>query len=147
MKITLQRGPSSEQGTFGILYHHGKPLCVTCENPWKNNQRYVSCIPTGTYQVKYYSSPKYPDSWELQKVSGRSKILIHAGNTTDDTSGCILPGKAFFTTKGLPAVSQSRDTMKFLKGYLPDQFTLEIRNGQVEKTAKPKRRFWEQFFN
>ena len=128
ISIILRRLRSDENGTFGELLMGDERLCVTCEDPWKNNQRQVSCIPAGTYECTPYSSDRFPDVWELIDVPSRSKILIHAGNTTDDTRGCILVGSRFGAVAGKPAVMNSRATMDMLRAALPDYFKLTIKD-------------------
>jgi hypothetical protein len=127
MKLLLTRCVSSDKGTFGVLSLDNEPLCVTCEDPWNDNKRQVSCIPTGTYECKKFSGLRFKDVWELLNVPGRSAILIHAGNTIDDTHGCILVGRSFSHMGKLPSVMQSREALNELRLKLPDTFTLEVR--------------------
>src|SRR3990172_3391900 len=63
------------------------------ELPWLNNKRGVSSIPLGTYTLKPRISVKYGQHFIVTNVPGRSLILIHAGNSTSDTKGCILLGE------------------------------------------------------
>lgn len=53
-------------------------------------------IPAGEYQCGLHgwgSEPvKIKRVWEVLNVPGRSAILFHAGNTDEDTRGCILVG-------------------------------------------------------
>ncbi len=122
----LQRVASSDKGTFGVLCLGAIPICVTCEDPWNDNQTSISCIPKGVYQCDKYSSEKFKDVWELKDVPNRSSILIHNGNSIADTHGCILVGKAFGTLSGMPAVVQSRDALDMLRAEFPDSFVLSI---------------------
>ena len=70
--------------------------CHTLERPWLNNQRMISCIPTGTYTVKWkFHWGKFAWKYELQNVQGRSGILEHSGNYFTDSEGCILLGSDF----------------------------------------------------
>lgn len=89
-----------DEATLGILKDsNGVKICETLERPNLGNARdnpntkenESSCIPEGTYLCKRYSSPKYPDTWEIIGVPGRSKILFHAANTVDQLKGCIAP--------------------------------------------------------
>src|SRR5690554_1329961 len=73
---------------------------VTLELPWKNNERRVSCIPTGIYHAIKHTSPKFKESFWLQDVPGRSEILIHVGNFTREIRGCILPGDRYADIDG-----------------------------------------------
>jgi hypothetical protein len=124
--LMLKRYESKETGTFGELWRAGERICYTCEEPWRNNQRQISCIPAKNYLVLPYSSPKYPDAWEIQKVPNRDKILIHSGNTILDIEGCILVGSEIGTVGRLPGVINSRATFGHLKNTLPPSFYLNI---------------------
>ena len=62
---------------------------ATIERPWKNNAPYISCIPEGEYLCVRYSSKKYPNTFEITNVPGRSKILFHKGNYARNVKGCV----------------------------------------------------------
>lgn len=127
MKLVLQRAAYSIEGTFGILSQAGIPLCVTCEDPWLDNARNISCVPHGIYKVVKHNSVKYPNVWRLDNVLDRSGILIHAGNTENDTHGCILVGQSVGSLGDKPAVLSSKNALNYLRAILPDKFTLEIK--------------------
>lgn len=124
--VTLKRACESAEGTFGILSINGLPLCVTCEDPWIDNKRNISCIPTGIYECTKHNGTKYKDVWILHNVPNRSAILIHAGNTENDTNGCILVGETIGRLRGKPAVLSSRKALDKLRDVLPNNFTLEV---------------------
>lgn len=124
--LTLHRFLSGSDGTFGVMTFRERPICVTCENPWFNNQKSVSCIPNGTYSCIPFSGKKYKNVWELEDVPGRSAILIHQGNTHKDTYGCILVGNSFGTLYGVPSINNSVQTLDMLRKLLPPKFTLRI---------------------
>lgn len=95
------------------------------ERPWISNQRNVSCIPPGFYQVKYLersASGKYKRCWHVQNVPGRSGILIHSGNFVRDTLGCLLPGTTVDMRAG--AVYHSRSAMEILRKHFGDFWLL-----------------------
>lgn len=71
-------------------------------------------IPAGTYDVKSYSSTKHPNVFQLMDVEGRTSILIHPGNTPDQTLGCLMPGS--FTNDDY--VGDSRNTFYQLRDYI-----------------------------
>jgi len=121
--VTLTRGTTGPKGTFGMLSLNGEPLTVTCEEPWLDNAKMVSCIPDGKYQVEKYSSAKFPYVWEIKGVPNRTAILIHAGNTIDDTHGCVLVGRCF----NKYSISESQAALTFLRTRLPDSFMLTVR--------------------
>jgi hypothetical protein len=92
MKVTITRKQTGEDGTFGILNVEDRFVCVTLEPPWKDNQRNVSCIPTGEYEVKPFISRRYGKTYKIMNVPNRTGILFHRGNYVKDTKGCILLG-------------------------------------------------------
>ncbi len=49
-------------------------------------------IQEGIYILTEHSGTNFQDVYRLQNVPGRSNILMHPGNTADDTVGCLLPG-------------------------------------------------------
>lgn len=72
----------------------GKHFCYTLEDPWKNNEPFVSCIPEGAYGLILSISVRFGREMpRLIGVPGRFGILIHPGNTDADTEGCILVGE------------------------------------------------------
>lgn len=130
MQLTLTRVVTSEKGTFGILRRGKIPLCVTCEDPWLNNQVGESCIPAGVYEVGPHGHPgsKYKDVWIFKEVPGRTGILIHGGNTIHNTRGCILVGSGFNMFSDVPGVTNSQATLDKLRKTLPGDFTVEVIN-------------------
>lgn len=95
MKWTLARFLDCAHGNFGLLVLHGDTedhVLFTCEDDWRTNQPNVSCIPPGVYALKRVQSPKFGNTFEITGVPGRSRILLHAGNTEEDTEGCVLVG-------------------------------------------------------
>jgi hypothetical protein len=125
--LTLVRVSQSSQGTFGVLKIGEVPICVTCEDPWEQNARGISCIPADTYKVKKFNGTNFKDVWQVMDVPGRDAILIHNGNTIDDTRGCILVGKGFATFPGGgPGITDSKAVLEMLRERLPDEFMLEV---------------------
>jgi hypothetical protein len=92
MELTLLRTENTEDGVFGLLTV-GHAQLATCEDDWKNNQPSESCIPAGRYKLvrTMYHHGGYECFW-ITDVPGRSRILIHRGNTEEDTKGCVLVG-------------------------------------------------------
>jgi hypothetical protein len=125
-KLKLKREIISNKAVLGSLELESKEIAKTLENPWLNNQPFISCIPLGEYIVKTYSSNKYPNVWELQDVEGRSYILIHSGNIEEHTQGCILVGRKWGFLGENIAVLDSRNTLEKLRSILDDEFLLNI---------------------
>lgn len=88
----LVRNRKSSTATEGVLLFDLTQV-FTLEEPWRDNQPNVSCIPEGSYRCIIAWSNRFQRLMpRLLDVPGRSGILIHPGNTLKDTSGCILVG-------------------------------------------------------
>ena len=96
INLLLIRDTFSKESTLGELFINGERICDTLENPWKDNQRNISCIPEGEYPVRLRLARESASRDYLhllvQEVPNRDWILFHRGNTSKDTSGCILVG-------------------------------------------------------
>lgn len=115
-------------GTFGVFSIDGVPVCLTLEETWLDNIPRESCIPEGVYEVVKYSGTKYKDVWLVKNVPGRSAILIHWGNTEQNTAGCILMGKYYAQFGDRRGIAESINTIDMLRRVLPNRFELVIRN-------------------
>ena len=115
-------------GTCGAMSLDGVPFSVTLEDYWRFNKPNVSCIPAGQYLCKRYHSKKYPNTFEVTGVEGRSKILFHSGNTEKDTKGCILIGSRYGLLGSRHAILRSKIVFdKFIKALGDDyEFILTI---------------------
>jgi hypothetical protein len=80
------------KGSNGSIYCGDTFICHTIELPWKNNERGVSCIPEGRYQLEKRYSPKFKWHLLVKGVTGRSVVLIHPANDAlKELKGCIAP--------------------------------------------------------
>ena len=88
----------TDASTMGKLFLNGEEFCDTLELAWKDNQRSISCIPAGEYKVRLRlpreSATRDYIHLLVKDVPNRSYILVHIGNTTSDTKGCILVGQS-----------------------------------------------------
>lgn len=135
LELILTRGPSTPDGTFGIL--EGEALRMfTGELPWKDNKLRLSCIPLGSYMCSPRVTGKKGKHYILSDTEPRSGILIHAGNfcgdrelgKRSDVLGCILLGMGLGQIEGQQVITQSRLAIKkFLEYTEFKPFTLEIR--------------------
>lgn len=92
----LIRDSFSSVSTDGILFADGLALCNTLEPAIGKKVKYGKgcCVSPGIYSIDFHYSPKFGKYMlTLCGVRGRSGILIHSGNTSNDTSGCILVGQ------------------------------------------------------
>ena len=123
MELLLERTEKTKTYTAGRLYvvnELGKAyFCDTLEpSLHPTNHLHPKAIPAGRYDVAVTWSPKFR-RWLplLLKVPYRSGIRIHAGNNPDDSSGCILLGRAL-----LPGhVYNSRSTLEKLMQRLKER--------------------------
>ena len=102
MELTLQRTDKCKRFTLGTLSIEGEPFCDTLEPTWRDigpggKGRKVlgkTAILEGRYPLMVTRSPKFDNQWLplLLHVPGFTGIRIHAGNTVEDTAGCILVG-------------------------------------------------------
>lgn len=117
MKILVKRIAKLPTYTIGRMYINGIYQCDTIEDCDRNlrqdmplseiKKRKVygeTAIPTGTYKVTMnVVSPKFKDRvWakpyggklpRFLDVPGFDGVLIHVGNTAQDSLGCILVGE------------------------------------------------------
>lgn len=114
----LRRIRQTESGTYGELCTEGGwRVCLTLEEPWRANQRNVSCIPAGTYRMyKRLSPSRGMFVWELLDVPGRSNVQIHVGNTLADTEGCILVGFQHNDEPAEPYIADSKRAFRAWMG-------------------------------
>lgn len=99
-EIILKRLWDNGRETVGVLIleiqdYDVVPFALTLEKPWFNNQQNISCIPVGLYLCQKIVSPKFGQTYEVTKVPGRTNIVMHGGDTTKNTQGCILVGLKF----------------------------------------------------
>jgi hypothetical protein len=91
MELELIRAYDPD-GTNGELRCGGKTICFTIELPWLGNQRNISCMPEGRYELKKRFVQKFGLHLLLVDVPDRSWILIHPANDVKtQLKGCIAP--------------------------------------------------------
>jgi len=133
MKVEIKRITEGDRQTEGVLtvFNGDEKVfqCYTLELPDKDNQKRVSCIPKGVYNVEKRYSTKYKHHFHIQDVPNRSYILIHQANYVRQLLGCIAVGKTLtdIDKDGLRDVTSSVATMNKLNGILPDTFKLTIK--------------------
>lgn len=107
MKLLVDRFYKGTKYTVGKLYIDGKYICDTMEDKdrsltqdttldeIKKKKVYgQTAIPTGTYKIVVNNSPKFKRNLpRLLNVPGFDGVLIHRGNTHEDSAGCILVGE------------------------------------------------------
>lgn len=116
-----------EERTLGKLYINKEFFCSTIEDKYRDlsKEKKVygeTCIPFGTYKVIINMSPKYgrlmPRLLDVPHFDG---ILIHYGNTEQDSAGCVIVGK-----RSGQKVINSRDTFNRLFARLEKYSNIKI---------------------
>jgi hypothetical protein len=100
-KFTIKREYYSTHVYGNLTDEGGNHIAWTLERP-ENDNKPMSCIPEGIYIGIRFFSPHFKyDVFELNNVRQRTSILIHRGNTIEDSEGCILLGgsKGLITNK------------------------------------------------
>lgn len=134
MDFTLTRLSYEMSGIYGLLVRQDtdQQVAVTLEHAYPEGNgpiTYAPKIPEGIYvcqrgmhQLAGMISPF--ECFEITNVPGHSDILLHVGNTNDDSSGCVLLGGSRMATM----IVQSRVTfdrfMVLLSGV--DTFNLVV---------------------
>ena len=111
MVIDLKR-MYREGWTDGELSIGGILVCKSIELRWANNERNVSCVPEGVYPVAIIDHAKFGQCLRVEKVLGRSGILIHTANDArKELRGCIAP---VFVLLGSGRGSHSRMALDYI---------------------------------
>lgn len=130
MKLKLIRKYFRETYTIGELFINDNYFCDTLEDKVRDKKiKDVTAIPYGTYQVIVNKSPKMKrDLPRLVNVPNYEGILIHRGNTADDTSGCILVGENKVKGKVINSTKYEIRLVEILKQAISagDSITIEI---------------------
>ena len=151
MKLLLKRIAKKPAYTIGKLYIDGQYFCDTIEDKDRGLTQNMSsdaikrikvanqtAIPIGTYKITLGTvSPRFgsKDFYKknanggklprLLSVPGFDGVLMHCGNTAEDSSGCVIVGR----NKAVGKVLESKET--FIKLYktlqsAKDEITITI---------------------
>lgn len=141
MELLIDRKWKKQSYTMSNLYINGEWFCNCLEDADRGldnsmsedmirtlKKPSITAIPRGTYEItldvispKYSKVQFYKDVCNgkvprLKNVKGFDGILIHAGNTDKDSSGCLLVGQ----NKIKGQVVNSKETFKQLYQLLQD---------------------------
>lgn len=134
MELQINRFARKADYTIGKLYIDGEYFCDTLEDTDRGLKDELSeaqiriikvagatAIPAGRYEIEMnVVSPKFSKKAAYKFCGGRlprlvgvkcfDGVLIHIGNTPEDTEGCILVGQ----NKAVGQVINSTNTFKYL---------------------------------
>jgi hypothetical protein len=118
--LGLQTTVLGSMSTQGVLFVNGKRIYNTLEPVYRHPFVKVNgktAIPQGVYNVtKEYSGKFKRHMLKLHNVPHFSGILIHSGNTSKDTEGCILVGMSL----GLNGLVESKVALQGLESLVFD---------------------------
>ncbi len=114
MKLILQRLIDTGDETLGKLYLDKKFLCYTLEDTYRNEKvMHKTRILAGIYKlalrafgghyqryIKKFVDIAHRGMIQVLDVLRFTDILLHIGNSKDDTSGCILLGEDYKEVDG-----------------------------------------------
>jgi len=108
VELLVKRDRFNPKQTLGRLFINGKFECYTLEDTvrevkgapvesWKIPHE--TAIPRGRYAVQITWSERFQKKMlQVMDVPGFSGVRLHAGNTEENTDGCILLGDIRFAT-------------------------------------------------
>ena len=135
--ITLTRKKYGQSNSiYGILevhsLNHGKFYFSTLENAEHKIQK-------GTYSLRYTFSPRFKyETLQLMGVTGRTGIRIHAGNRSNDLTGCIAIGLINKTDEIPNQIWASRASVEILESLIfrETNNTITIKERSEEHTSE-----------
>ena len=120
MEITVERRIYDQNVTLSQIKLNGEVFCFGLEDALRKDKiRGQTAIPDGIYKLDKRFSPKFSRFYGhemlwVRHVPNFEYILIHPGNTTDDTSGCLLVGDRLGIVGGKLAIVSSVATYRKL---------------------------------
>ena len=121
MKITVERFLSDNDSTVSRVLIDGSHECFGLEDEFREEKvPSETRIPAGTYKVGVRTvggfhtrySRRFPDFHKgmlhILEVPNFTLILIHCGNTDEDTAGCLLVGTSVNAAVGDMSIGGSR---------------------------------------
>lgn len=108
MKLFVDRFTNNGDTTIGKLSIDNIFECFTLEDEPRTEKVYGETrIPAGTYEITLRKEGTFHDRYKerfktfhvgmlwVRNVPGFEYILIHCGNTDEDTAGCLLVGEQY----------------------------------------------------
>lgn len=133
MRLLLKRKIKGDTYTIGTLYVNGEKFCDTLEDRVRDLAGGESkvpgetAIPEGRYRVIVNRSPKFGrDLPRLLDVPMFEGVLIHRGNTAEDSAGCILVGENKVKGKVINSTPYEERLVALCKAALAGGETIEM---------------------
>ena len=133
MRLLLKRRFKGDGYTIGSLYVNGEKFCDTLEDRVRDLAGGESkvpgetAIPEGRYRVIVNRSPKFGrDLPRLLDVPQFEGVLIHRGNSAEDSAGCILVGENKVKGKVINSTPYEERLVALCKAALAGGETIEM---------------------
>lgn len=126
MEIVVDRIKSDDDSTVSCVYVDSKFVCFGLEDEYREEKiPKETRIPAGSYRVTLRKEGGFHNRYQarypfhrgmlhVRDVPGFEYILIHTGNTDEDTAGCLIVGEQSITTEGEMRVNFSRNAYQKL---------------------------------
>lgn len=145
MKLVVLRISSQEDSTSGILFEKTdiglKFLCYTLEDERRALKvKGETRIPAGEYEIKFRKEGGFNERYkkkfagihkgmlEIKDVPYFDYILIHIGNTDEDTAGCLLLGDIQENNNIIKSGFVGKSTNAYKRLYPRIAHELELKN-------------------
>ena len=140
MKLKVIRELKTEVSTIGKLYINEKFFCYTLEDNDRglkqtdsllfiNTKKIfgVTAIPSGNYELIVNLSPKFKRMLpRILNIKGFDGVLMHRGNTANDSLGCIILGYQKGENAIFDSTKAENDLVNLLLLHKDEKHTLEI---------------------
>lgn len=137
MNILMRRFFSNDTDTLGLMFIDSRFACFTLEDAYHEQKIYGKTrIPAGAYLLEVRNSPKFKRPMiYLVDVPNYIDVMIHMGNKSEDTDGCILVGNlCHFNNQQADMIQESNLALDRIQPVIMeaikkgDQVVLEIRD-------------------
>ena len=150
MKLLVERFTSDKDATISAIYLDNIFQCFGLEDEYREEKvASETRIPAGSYKVGLRTTGGFHARYEkkfsdihqgmlhVQDVPGFEYILIHVGNTDENTAGCLLVGTGARAAEGDMSIQSSRVAYKKLYSKVIEaakQENLEIKYFDRDRT-------------
>ena len=140
MKLKVIREVKTEVSTIGSLFINGEFFCYTLEDKDRglkqsdsllfiNTKKIfgLTAIPSGFYKLIVNQSPKFKRMLpRILDIKGFDGVLMHRGNSANDSLGCILIGYKKGENSIFESTKAEADLVDKLMKHNAELHTIEI---------------------
>lgn len=141
MLLTLNRQPTFEDTTLGLLFIDGEFECFTLEDTVRPEGVKVpgqTAIPAGRYQVIDVPSPTFRQKMpRLVNVPDFTGVLIHWGNSAEDSLGCIIVAEKVADAEHVTSSRAAFEALhpKIAAAYAVGEVWIDVRDAVEQEIA------------